>query len=115
MLTAVNLVFGSYKQVHYPSCVAPGVHWPAFRPVLLSFAPAISSAKVTLPPGATHETLKILFQENPDVGDTFSAGKNKLWIAVRLPSGSCGEGQKPSCGASAIPAGTVHQRQPYWC
>jgi hypothetical protein len=95
MLTAVNLVFGSYKQVHYPSCVAPGVHWPAFRPVLLSFAPVISSAKVTLPPGATHETLKILFQENPDVGDTFSAWKNKLWIAVRLPSGSCGEDQKP--------------------
>jgi hypothetical protein len=46
-------------------------------------------------PGAAHETLKILFQENPDVGDTFSAGKNKLWIAVRLPSGSCEEDQKP--------------------
>ena len=39
--------------------------------------------------------LKILFQENPDAGDTFSAGKNKLWIGVRLPSGSCGEDQKP--------------------
>jgi hypothetical protein len=51
--------------------------------------------EVEVSPGATHETLKILFQENPDVGDTFSAGKNKLWIAVRLPSGSCEEDQKP--------------------
>ena len=52
-------------------------------------------------PGATHETLKILFQENPDVGDTFSAWETKLWIAVRLSSGSCGEDQRPSCVASA--------------
>ena len=37
------------------------------------------------------------FQENPDAGDRFSAWKTKLSIAVRLPSGSCEEDQKPSC------------------
>jgi hypothetical protein len=54
--------------------------------------------------GATHETTKVLFRENPDAGDTFSAWKTKLWIAVRLLSGTCERDQNPSCVAPAFEA-----------
>jgi hypothetical protein len=43
------------------------------------------------------------FQENLDASDRFSAWKTTLPIAVKLPSGSCGEDQKPSCVAPAEP------------
>jgi DNA invertase Pin-like site-specific DNA recombinase len=32
--------------------------------------------------GATHETTKVLFQENSDAGDRSSACKTKPWIAL---------------------------------
>src|SRR6187455_377128 len=54
---------------------------------------------VVADPGATHETTKGLFGEDPDDDDKCSGWKIKRRIVIRLPSFPHEEDQNPSCVA----------------